>query len=69
MVFCGTLLKSVRAVGFSEKQLFLESGYFQSEMLGAANFGLVLGNFLVNAMIVIKKYVVKLSRLIFLIFF
>ena len=57
----GSLLKSVSAVGISEKQLFLESGSFHSDMLGATNFG----DCIVNTMIFIKKYVVRLYRLSF----
>ena len=65
MVLFGTLLKSVSAVGFLGKADFLESVSFHSQMLGATNFGLVLSNCIVIAMIFIKKYIVKLSRISF----
>ena len=38
---------------------------FHSEILCATNFGLVLDNCLVNAMVFIKKNIVKLSRIRF----
>ena len=50
-MLCVTLFKSVGAVRFSGKDAFLESMSFHSEILGETNFGLVLDNFLVNAMI------------------
>ena len=61
LVLCGTLFKSVSAVGFLGEEAFLESVSFHSEMLGATNFGLVLGDCLVNAMICIKNIVSKFS--------
>ena len=61
IVLCGTLLKSVNAVSFSEKAAFLESVSFNSQMLGATNFGLVLG----GALIFINKFIVKLFRIFF----
>ena len=51
---------------FQKKQLFLESVPFHSEILGATKFGLVRGNCIANAMIFIKIYIVKLSRVGFL---
>ena len=51
---------------FPEGQFFLESVYFHSEILGVNNFGLVLGDCLVNAKIFINKYIVKLSIIFFL---
>ena len=51
----GTLLKTVSAVGFSEKPSFCESVSFHSEMLCETNFGLLLSICIVNAMIFIKK--------------
>ena len=57
--FCGTLLKIVSEVGFSGKAFFLESMSFHSQILGATNCGLVLGNCIGNAIIFIQKYVVK----------
>ena len=55
MVLCGILLKSVNAVGFSGKAIFLESVFFHSEMISVIIFGLVLGDCIVNAMIFIQK--------------
>ena len=48
------------------KKRFLEKNLsVHREMLGAHNFRLVLGNCIVNAMICIRKYRVKLSELDF----
>ena len=55
LVLCWALLKSVSVVGF------------QSQMLDATNFWLVLGDCIVIAMIFIKKPVVKKSSLGFFI--
>ena len=65
MVLCGTLLKSVSAVGFSGKAVFFGKCVFYSQMLGATNFGLVLGDCIGIAMIFINKYFEKLSRISF----
>ena len=65
MVVCGTLFKSVSTVGFSGKADFLESLSFHSQMQGATNCGLVLGDCIVIEMISIQKYIVKLSRISF----
>ena len=46
---------------FQEKQFFLECLPIYIQIFGATNFGLVLGNGIVIAMIFIKKYVVKLG--------
>ena len=54
---CGTLLKSVSAVGFLEKPSFWESVSFHREM-----FWLVLLIYIVNAMIFIKKNIDKLVQ-------
>ena len=62
---CGTLLKSVSAVGFSGKAAFLESVYFHSQMIGATSFGLVLGDHNVIVLIFFNKYIVKFSRICF----
>ena len=51
----GTLLKSVSAVGFSEKPIFWESVSFRREMFYVTNFLLVLRICIVNAMIFSKK--------------
>ena len=51
----GTLLKSVSAVGFSEKPSFWESVSFCREMFCVTNFLLVLRICIVNAMIFSKK--------------
>ena len=59
----GTLLKSVNVVGFSGKAAVLESVSFHRQMLSTTNFQLVLGNCIVNAMIFIKIYFVKLSMI------
>ena len=56
----GTLVKSVIAVGFSEKPSFLESVSFCREMFCVANFLLVLRICIVNAVIFIKKNIDKL---------
>ena len=64
-VLCGSLLKSVSAVRCSVKSAFLESVSLYSQMLGATDFGLVLGDCIVIAMTFIQKYVVKMSRISF----
>ena len=52
----GTLFKSVRAVGFSEKKpSYWESVSFHSEMFDVTNCGLVLRICIINAMIFIKN--------------
>ena len=58
----GTLLKSVSAIGFSEKPSFWESFSFRREMFCVTNFLLVLCICIVNAMIFIKKNIDKLVR-------
>ena len=58
----GTLLKSVSAVGFSEKPSFWESVSFHREMLDVTNFGLALCICIVNAIIFIKKNISKLIQ-------
>ena len=55
IVHIGTLLKSVGAVGFSEKPSFWESVSFRREMFCVTNFLLVLRICIVNAMIFSKK--------------
>ena len=55
IVYGGTLLKSVNAIGFLEKQSFWESVSFHCEMFSSTNFGLVLRICIVNAMIFTKK--------------
>ena len=65
IALCGTLFKSVSSVRRPGTETFLESVYFHSEMLVANNFGLVLGDYLVNVMIFIKKYIIKLFRISF----
>ena len=50
-----TLLKSVSAVGFTEKPSILESVSFHGEMFCVTNFLLVLVMCIVIAMIFIKK--------------
>ena len=65
IVHCGTLLKSVSAVGFSEKPSSRESVSFHFEMFCATNFGLVLSICIVNAMIFIKKTLINLFRISF----
>jgi len=57
-----TLLKSVSAVGFSEKPSFWESVSFHREMFSLTNFLLVLRICIVNAMIFIKKNIDKLVQ-------
>ena len=45
--------QGVNAVGFSGKRRFFFKDYsFQCKVFGASNFGLVLGNCIVNAMII-----------------
>ena len=56
MVLYGTLLKSVSAVGFSGKEAF------HSQMFGATNFGLDLGDCNVIAMICVKKIYCKIDQ-------
>ena len=56
------MLKSVSAVGFSEKPSFWESVSFHREMFCATNFGLVRSICIVNAMIFIKKNIDKLVQ-------
>ena len=58
----GTLLKSVSAVGFSEKPSFLESVSFRHEMFCVTNFLLVLRICITNAMVFIKKNIDKLVQ-------
>ena len=60
IVHGGTFLKSVSAVGFSEKSSFFESVFFHREMLGVTYFGLVLRICIVNLIIFIKKTIAKL---------
>ena len=62
IVHGGTLLKSVSAVGFSEKPSFWESVSFHREMFCVTNFLLVLRICIVNAMIFIKKNIDKLVQ-------
>ena len=57
-----TLLKSVSAVGFTEKPSFLESVSFHGEMFCVTNFWLVLVICIVIAMIFIKKNIDKLVQ-------
>ena len=57
-----TLLKSVSAVGFTEKPSFLESVSFRREMFCVTNLLLVLRICIVNAMIFIKKNIDKLVQ-------
>ena len=57
-----TLLKSVSAVGFTEKPSFLESISFHGEMYCVTNFWLVLVICIVIAMIFIKKNIDKLVQ-------
>ena len=57
-----TLLKSVSAVGFTEKPSFLESVSFHGEMFCVTNFLLVLVICIVIAMIFIKKNIDKLVQ-------
>ena len=58
----GTLLKSVSAVGFSEKTFFWESVSFTRKLFCVTNFGLVLCICIINAMIFIKKKIDKLVQ-------
>ena len=60
-----TLLKSVSAVGFTEKPSFLESVSFHGEMFCVTNFWLVLVICIVIAMIFIKKKFINLFRISF----
>ena len=62
IVHGGTLLKSVSAVGFSEKPSFWEGVSFCREMFCVTNFLLVLRICIVNAMIFIKKILINLFR-------
>ena len=62
IVHGGTLLKSVSAVGFSEKPSFWESVSFRREMFCVTNFLLVLRICIVNAMIFSKKNIDKLVQ-------
>ena len=57
MMIWGTTFKILSAEVFSGKETFLESVFFNSEMLGMTYFGRVL-----VAMIDINKYSVKCSR-------
>ena len=57
-----TLLKSVSAVGFTEKPSFLESVSFHGEMFCVTNFWLVLVICIVITMIFIKKNIDKLVQ-------
>ena len=65
MVLFGTLLKSVSAIGFQGKAAFLASVFFHSQMLGVTNFGLVIYDCTVIAMIFIEFFFVKLPRISF----
>ena len=57
MVHLGALLKKSSVVGFSGKAAFWESMSFHSQMLGPTNFGLILDDCIVIAIIFItKKY-------------
>ena len=56
------MLKSVSAVGFSEKPSFWECVFFRHEMFCVTNFLLVLLICIVNAMIFIKKNIDKLVQ-------
>ena len=58
----GTLLKSVSAVGFSEKPSFVESVSFHREMFCPTNFLLIPRICIVNVMIFIKKNIDKLVQ-------
>ena len=62
IVHGGTLLKSVSAVGFSEKKSFWESVSFRCEMFCGTNFLLVLRICIVTAMIFIKKNIDKIVQ-------
>ena len=62
IVHGNNLLKSVSAVGFSEKPSFWESVSFCREMFCVTNFLLVLRICIVNAMIFIKKNIDKLVK-------
>ena len=62
---CGTLLKSVSAVGFlkrKKKTSFWESVSFDREMFYVTNFWLVLRISIVNAMIFLKNNIDKLAQ-------
>ena len=65
IVHGGTLLKSVSAVGFSEKSSFLESVSFHREMFCPTNFLLIPRICIVNVMIFIKKILINLFRISF----
>ena len=62
IVHGGTLLKSVSAVGFSEKPSFWESVSFRRTNFCVTNFLLVLRICIVNAMIFSKKNIDKLVQ-------
>ena len=64
-MFFGTLIKNVHAVGFSGKPDFLERVCFHRAMLFVTNFRIVLGVCIVNAMIFIKKILIKLFWITF----
>ena len=59
MVHLGALLKKSSAVGFSGKAAFWDSVSFHSQMLGATNFGLILDDCIVIAIIFIRKKILK----------
>ena len=65
IVHSGTLLKSVSAVGFSEKPSFWESVSSHWEMFGVTIFELVLPICIIKAMIFIKNKLVNLFTIIF----
>ena len=57
IVFFGTLIKNVRAVGCLQKPDFLERVCFHCAMLCLNIFGIVLGVCIVHVVILIKRYV------------
>ena len=59
---CGTLLKTVSAIEFSEQPSILESLSFHHEVFVVINFELVLHICIVNAMIFIQKNTGKLFQ-------
>ena len=54
---------------FQEEKKLFGKCFFYIEMLGMTFFGIVLVDFLVDAMIVVNKYIVKWSRKSFMDFF
>ena len=65
VMLCGTLQKIVSAFWFSGKIAFLESVSFHSQILGATNFGLVVDDCIIFAIIFIKKYIVSWGEILF----